>query len=230
MILCLETSTKNCSVAIINQNKVLASKSESADQYIHSEKLHLFIQEVLGSAGLKPKDLKAVAVGKGPGSYTGLRIGVSAAKGFCYSLNIPLLSADGPEILTQHFLNSNTALDADDLLFPMIDARRMEVYCAAHNNLGERVQAISARVINEDFPDDFPGKTLHLFGDGADKLQSLFRGNDRVKIYEGHLPEAPALGALAEVKLKKEQLEDVAYFEPFYLKNFKAIKAKNPFA
>lgn len=215
-------------MALVHQGKILASISQASDQYIHSEKLHSFIQQALQEAGLKPKDLQAVAVGKGPGSYTGLRIGVSAAKGICFSLNIPLLSADGLKILVRQFLQNHT-LGGNDLVLPMIDARRMEVYYSVHNHKGMRLQEIEAAVVDEDFCAKWPGKTLHFIGDGAEKLSGLFNKVERVNIHQYPFPEAAYLAQLAEEKLQEHAEEDVAYFEPFYLKNFKAIKPKNPF-
>ena len=216
-------------MALVHQAKVIGSISQSSDQYIHSEKLHSFIQQVLHDAGLKPNELQAIAVGKGPGSYTGLRIGVSAAKGLCFSLNIPLLSADGMQILVRQFLQRGK-LGVNDLIFPMIDARRMEVYYSVHNHEGMRLQDIKAAVVEDDFYAAWPGKTLHFIGDGAAKLSELFAPVERVHIHEQHFPEASYLAQLAEEKLQAHTVEDVAYFEPFYLKNFKAIKPKNPFA
>lgn len=224
LILNLETSTKNCSVAIGDENAILALKELSNDQYIHSEKLHIFIQEALSEAGISLKDIEAVAVGKGPGSYTGLRIGVSAAKGFCYALSIPLISEDGLQILVSDFLAENE-VGENDLIIPMLDARRMEVYCSTHNVQGARLSEIEALVIDENSFSGIEAPRIHLIGDGSEKCREVLN-SDRFVFHLLQYPSAKALNALAQQKLATNQIENMAYFEPFYLKDFVAGKPK----
>src|SRR6056300_1884386 len=143
-ILHLETSTKQCSVALAFEGKLLKSRVLNLNSFSHSEKLHLFINEVLQEAGLTPKDLGAIAISKGPGSYTGLRIGVAAAKGMCYALDIPLIALDTLQILTQRAITEKPMY-----LIPMLDARRMEVYTAIYDNKGVLVKPTWAEVLEE---------------------------------------------------------------------------------
>lgn len=224
LILSLETATKNCSVSLSENGEVLGLVEESSDQYIHSEKLHLFIREVLEKAGRQPSDLQAVAVDKGPGSYTGLRIGVSAAKGLCYSLNIPMMSFDSLEVLVSAFTRDNKTCK-DDLIIPMLDARRMEVYCSVHDHSGKRLREIEARVIDAGSFDDLPAAKIHLIGDGAEKLKEVLP-QEHFLWHNLPYPSATAIAALSEDAFAQQKFEDVAYFEPFYLKDFVAGKPK----
>lgn len=224
LFLNLETSTRNCSVSVSDGDKLLALVEESSDKYIHSEKLHLFIQKALKEAGCKFADLEAVAVGKGPGSYTGLRIGVSAAKGLCYSLQIPMLSFDGLAILVRSFLKNNR-LSKADLIIPMLDARRMEVYCSVYNSHEERRGSVEAKVIDADSFRDLSAEKIHLVGDGAAKLRQVLT-SDRFIFHDLTYPTAADMPGLSAQAFAEEQFEDVAYFEPFYLKDFVAGKPK----
>jgi len=224
LILSIETSTKNCSVALAENGKVLSLKEETSDQYIHSEKLHVFIKECMAKAGRELKELSAVAVGKGPGSYTGLRIGVSAAKGLCYALGLPLISENGLAILTNDFLAKNT-LGENEIIMPMIDARRMEVYTAAFDGRGKALNSIEAMVIEEGtnlYPDF---SKIHLLGDGSEKCKAVL-ASDRYVFHNIEFPSAAALAAIAQAKFDNQDFEDMAYFEPFYLKDFIAGKPK----
>src|SRR5690606_31394285 len=154
-ILHIETSTKNCSVSISRNGEMLCLCEEYDDRYGHSEKLHQFVNWALEGAEISLKELDAVCVSKGPGSYTGLRIGVSAAKGFCFGLDIPLLSLNSLGILAQ------TQMDKDfDLIIPMIDARRMEVYTANFNGNGKMISGIEAKILNENSFQEFTGKKI----------------------------------------------------------------------
>ncbi len=224
LTLCIETSTKNCSVALSRDGEVLASKEQSDDQYIHSEKLHLFIREVLDAAGFKAADLDAVAVGKGPGSYTGLRIGISAAKGLCYTLQIPLLAIDGLSILAQDFIQRHHPAEGE-LILPMLDARRMEVYTALYDYRGNRQGEIEARILDESSFAELSSTAIHLIGDGATKAKTVLT-DDRFQWHELPFPSAKTLARLVPAKLQNKEWEDVAYFEPFYLKDFVAGKPK----
>lgn len=220
----LETSTHNCSVALHRQGQLLAHREEAGAQYIHSEKLHLFIHEVMQEAQATYRQLQAVAVGSGPGSYTGLRIGVSAAKGLAYTLHIPLLSATGPSILASAFRQMAPPPHEEYLLAPMLDARRMEVYTALYTPSGKRMTPITAEILGENTFRDFADSPIYILGDGRQKALQLQQPNwhDGAITY----PSARHLGIRAYEKFCREQFEDVAYFEPFYLKSFKAGKPK----
>jgi len=225
LILALETSTKNCSVALIDGAELKVLKEAHSDQYIHSEKLHLFIEDALAEAECKPSDLTAIAVGAGPGSYTGLRIGVTSAKALAYSLAIPLISARGPELLVAEALKQFD-FPKQAILHPMIDARRMEVYTADYNLLGQAAHEIEARIIDEDSYGE-PGEHF-FFGDGAAKFKSVLKGEQH-HFLDLELPSAAHFCHLLNAKIEHKDFEDVAYFEPFYLKEFQAIKPKSVF-
>ena len=225
MILALETSTKNCSVALLEGQELKVLIEAQSDQYIHSEKLHLFIEEALKQAQIGPQDLEAVAVGSGPGSYTGLRIGVSTAKALAYSLNIPLLSAKGPELLLAAVLYEHD-LPPQAKLHPMIDARRMEVYTMTYNSDTGKSSEIEAKVIDADaYSEEGPH---YYFGDGAPKLKDLMAGEQHHFI-DLEWPSAAHFKYLLRQKIDQKDFEDIAYFEPFYLKAFQAIKPKSLF-
>jgi len=215
LILNIETSTKVCSVSLGLDGELLAVKEESSDKYIHSEKLNVFIKDLFTQVDYQLKDLAAVCVSKGPGSYTGLRIGISSAKGFCYALDIPLISIDSVSVLACGYLNNNV-IDANTILMPMIDARRMEVYTAAFNNKAEMKTPISAEVIDVAFFD--ANKEIILIGDGAEKCNAVIPANVRI---ENHLSSSKGMINLSYLKFSKKEFEDVAYVEPFYLKSFK---------
>jgi tRNA threonylcarbamoyladenosine biosynthesis protein TsaB len=215
LILNIETSTKVCSVSLGLDGELIASKEDSSDKYIHSEKLNVFIEELFTQVDYQLKDLVAVCVSKGPGSYTGLRIGISSAKGFCYALGIPLISIDSLSVLASDYLNNNV-VDANTILMPMIDARRMEVYTAEFNNKAEMLSSISAEVVDAEFFDDT--KEIILIGDGAEKCNAVIPANVRI---EKHLSSAQGMTNLSYLKFSRKEFEDVAYFEPFYLKSFK---------
>ena len=224
LILNLETSTRNCSVALSEGGKVLALVEESSDQYIHSEKLHMFIQKCLEESGRKLADLDAVAVGKGPGSYTGLRIGVSAAKGFCYALGIPLISENGLTILVRDFMGKHEVKEGE-VMIPMIDARRMEVYSTTFGRDGKMNGDIEALIMDENTHLAPDASKVYLMGDGSSKCAEVLN-NPRYEFCDLVFPSATALAEIAEKKFVAQDFEDVAYFEPFYLKDFVAGKPK----
>jgi len=215
LLLNIETSTKVCSVSLALNGEVLASKEESSEKYIHSEKLDVFIEELFTQVDYQLKDLAAICVSKGPGSYTGLRIGVSCAKGFCYALDIPLISIDSLSVLARGYLNDNL-INANTILMPMIDARRMEVYTAVFNHKAEIQTSISAEVIDAEFFNT--NKEIILIGDGAKKFNSVIPSNVRI---ENHLSSSKGMASLSYLKFSKKEFEDVAYFEPYYLKSFR---------
>jgi tRNA threonylcarbamoyladenosine biosynthesis protein TsaB len=211
-ILHLETATKVCSVALSNSGETLAIKSICEDGYAHGENLTLLIQELLKEARITIKDLNAVSVSSGPGSYTGLRIGVSTAKGICFALNIPLISIDS--LLSLAELGRVKYPNA--VLCPCIDARRMEIYNAFYNNL-ICLKPISADIIEEDSYLSF--EPFIYFGDGAPKLEDCWK-NRNVTLDPTIVSCASGQAKIAYEKYKQQIVEDVAYFEPFYLKDF----------
>lgn len=219
-ILLIETSSKNCSVGLSVDGQLVHHLEMSSDGYIHAEKLHSFIQEVLQHSDTTMQQLDAVAVSKGPGSYTGLRIGVSAAKGLCFALNIPLIALDTTWMLAWHAKQEHP--QAAHFL-PMIDARRMEVYCALYDASLAMEGSIKAQIINEEFLSGFTLPSTVLVGDGAEKCKSLIIGNP---IILPALPSVTMMAAGATDFFRKRKFEDTAYFEPFYLKDFIAGKPK----
>ena len=223
LILNIETSTEVCSVTI-SRNGELLYKKETLEGLSHSELLTVFIEELLAENNLKLNQLDAVAVSKGPGSYTGLRIGVSVAKGLCYGLEIPLIAVNSLETMGIYTaLNSN-----ENMLFcPMIDARRMEVYTALYNSKGEELKPVSAEIIEEDFLADYlEDNKIMFFGNGAEKCKAQITHSNA--IFDGpKKTSAQFMQKLTQEKYNKKEFEDVAYFEPFYLKNFIATIPKN---
>jgi tRNA threonylcarbamoyladenosine biosynthesis protein TsaB len=221
-ILHLETSTKHCSVALSFEGELKASRVLLSDSFSHSEKLHLFISEVLDEAELKPEKLNAIAVSKGPGSYTGLRIGVAAAKGLCFALDLPLIALNSLEVLVQSVSGQNT-----EFVIPMLDARRMEVYTALFDGNRNWKHQTSALVLTENsFKDLVEQKKVFILGDGAKKFQEL---NPKIRAQfstENNYPNANDMVELAWQKYKAKDFESLAYFEPFYLKDFQTTPPK----
>jgi tRNA threonylcarbamoyladenosine biosynthesis protein TsaB len=222
LILGLETSTKICSVAISKGDKLLALKEEGGE-YSHSEKLTVFIQNVLKEAGLNLDEIDAIAVSKGPGSYTGLRIGVSVAKGLCYALNKPLISVDTLQAMALGVSKQQES----DLYCSMIDARRMEVYTALFDINNNVVEPVSAKIIDENsFSENLKENKVLFYGDGADKCKEVLSTNSKAIFSEKGLPSAQYINRIALEKFNKKDFEDVAYFEPYYLKDFIATTPK----
>ena len=225
MILCLETATPVCSVALNDGCCTLALR-ETERQNAHSEKITNFIREVMEVANIDYRQLDAVAVSQGPGSYTGLRIGVSTAKGICYAADLPLMAIDTLEAMAYGMkMKLGSQIADNDLLIPMIDARRMEVYASVFDAQMNRINDTAALVIDEHSFDDLClDHHLWLFGDGAPKLSKLFENQPNINIINGFRPSAAYMLPLAEKALKEQKFVDVAYFEPFYLKDFIAGK------
>lgn len=216
-ILNIDTSTTLCSVAISKNGEIVCSK-EINEGYSHTENLHVFINDLLIQEKLMPSKLSAVAIGSGPGSYTGLRIGVSAAKGLAFALNIPLIAINSLQIMVQSVIEKTSI---NTLLCPMLDARRMEVYCAIFDKNLSFVKDTSAQMITEENLDFFKtGKEICFFGDGMQKCQSILENIPGSSFIENIYPSAKALSALSFKKFTEKQFENVAYFEPFYLKDF----------
>ncbi|OAD90554.1 tRNA N6-adenosine(37)-N6-threonylcarbamoyltransferase complex dimerization subunit TsaB [Aequorivita soesokkakensis] len=214
IILCIETSTTNCSVAIAVDGEIKAIREENNKQYSHAEKLHVFIEQVLNDANLDKSRLNAVAVSKGPGSYTGLRIGVSAAKGLCFALDIPLISTFTLQVLVQQ------AVCEDCYIIPLLDARRMEVYSAVFNSGKKQIRETKAEILDENSFSDYLNERKTIFiGDGSNKFESLCKHENAV-FHKDAIPSSADMAAMAEAKYKISDFENVAYFEPFYLKEF----------
>ncbi len=219
-ILHIDSTTKVCSIALSKDDRLIQLVELDSDGLAHSEKLHLFIEECLEKVNIKPSDLDAISVSKGPGSYTGLRIGVSAAKGLCYGLNIPLIAIDTLTAMADSVVHN---VQKDAVLIPMIDARRIEVFCSIHHQ-GKEIKTVHSRVLNEEPFDELDSENVYYFGDGAEKAQDYLNPS---WIY---LPEpktsAKNLIPIAWQKFTKKDFENAAYFEPSYHKDFQAGKPK----
>lgn len=222
-ILLIETSTSVCSVALAVNGEVKAFK-ELDERNIHAGNVTLYIEDVMAESGLEFGLLDAVAVSRGPGSYTGLRIGVSVAKGLCFALDKPLIAVGTLDSLLRGILK-NQEFDAGSVLVPMIDARRMEVYSAVYTPEMDLLEPIDARIIDDHSFDHYAEKEIVLFGDGAAKFKDLFAHNPRVKFPVIH-SSARYMADIADQKYLASDFENLAYFEPFYLKEFVANKPK----
>lgn len=226
MILCLETATPVCSVALNDGNRCLALR-ECVGQNAHSEKITIFIKKVLDEVGIGYEQLDAVAVSQGPGSYTGLRIGVSTAKGVCYAADRKLMAIDTLHAMACGIKERlGDQIQPNDLLIPMIDARRMEVYASIFDANLNKVEDTAALIIDENSFSELvvEGRRFWLCGDGAPKLKAVFANRPEIQIVEDFNPSAAFMAVLADQQLKCGKFVDVAYFEPFYLKDFIAGK------
>lgn len=222
LILSIETSTLNCSVSLSENGTEISKAAFQAEKYSHAEKLSPLIAECMQSAGLELKDLDAVAVCKGPGSYTGLRIGVSTAKGLCYGLEIPLLAMDSTEVLSQIVWQK---YDTEERCVALLDARRMEVYSAQFSREGGKKSETEAIIIDENSFSELHGSSVVFVGDAADKCSAVL--NDPQWIFDQCFPNASTMAKEVDRKFHKSEFEDVAYFEPYYLKDFIAGKPKD---
>ena len=262
MILYIETSTQVCSAGLSHDGKWLALREDRSRDYSHSALLTVFMEEVLKEAAVNANEVDAVAVSRGPGSYTGLRIGVSAAKGFCYALDIPLIAVDTLKALTANLIGSDSSdsaatppdpgttatdpgttpscsaatsgsqkdpalTDGPDILYcPMIDARRMEVYYALFSPGLKEVKPTAAEVITADtFGELLEKHRIVFFGDGAEKCRQLIDSPNAL-FFPDILPSVKGMLSLAEDQFRRRDFVDVAYFEPYYLKDFVAGKPK----
>ena len=222
MLLCIETSGKNCSVALFEGLQLVSIREVHTEQFSHSENLHVFIEQVLKESNLQPKAIKAIAISAGPGSYTGLRIGVATAKGLCYGWDIPLIALPTLRILAEQVTYEFTDIE---YIIPMIDARRMEVFTSVYSHdfspiLGER-----AEILTESTFDTYlnKGKTIFL-GDGITKFQAICK-HKNAYFWQNKFPSAKQMGRLALEKYQAQAFEDIAYFEPFYLKEVYLVKS-----
>lgn len=223
LILLIETATTTCSVALSENGNIIAVK-EVNERNVHASHITLFIQEVMQQAGRQFTDLNAVAISKGPGSYTGLRIGVSSAKGLCYALDIPLIGVDTVEAMASGLL-SQQLMPQEGLLIPMIDARRMEVYTGIFDKDLTPIEPVSAKIVDEGSFVEYADRELYLFGDGADKFKEVFAAYRNIHFVD-FSNSATNLNELALSKYLNDEKENLAYFEPFYLKDFLVTKSR----
>jgi len=232
-LLHIETATRVCSVALSENDRLIALRENDTEAYSHSSLLTVYMEAVMKEAGISAGSLDAVAVSMGPGSYTGLRIGVSAAKGLCYGLDLPLIAVDTLEAMTYYCreqVSKHPAIlpvEAKEIIYcPMIDARRMEVYtCLFDSGLG-RIRDIEAVIVDADSFSDLPtNKTMLFFGDGAEKCKNIISRTPSFFL-DGITTSASGLTAPVYKKFLQKDFVDTAYFEPFYLKDFVAGKPK----
>ena len=229
-LLSIDTSTSICSVALHQDGKLLAEADLHLEKS-HSGSLNLLIEQLLAHCELEMSSLSAVTVSAGPGSYTGLRIGMSTAKGLCYALDIPLIGVSSLDAMAMQ-VNQYIVNDGNYLLVPMIDARRMEVFYKSVDKTLEEISPLSNLILEEASFDeqlkDF--ETVYLLGNGADKAEELYADSGNLKIIKGVTPKAKYLGKLAYQKFLAEEFESLAYFEPSYGKEFYSpVSKKKPF-
>ncbi len=215
VLLNVETATKNCSVSLSVDGTQVGMKEIAEENFSHAEKLHVFIEELLKENGFSMKDLSAIAVSQGPGSYTGLRIGVSSVKGLCYGLNIPMIAIDTLQIIAKQLQVRS------GWIIPMIDARRMEVFCATFSHDWDLVKPIEAKVIDEASFSELKGDMpVYFIGDGAMKCAPVLTAANFHFCETIVYPSAKEMVALSYEKYQAKDFVDVAYFEPYYLKDF----------
>jgi len=225
LILSLETSTTICSAALHRDGKLLIAEELLTPQSASSQ-LSPLIDQLLTTAKVTPKDLAAVAVASGPGSYTGLRIGVATAKGICFGLNVPLIAINTLEVMAAQVAKSFQESTEDILLCPMLDARRMEVYCLVSDPRLNEVEPTQAKVIDaESFANRLAQRTVYFFGNGADKCKNVINHPNARFLNDLH-PTAKQLGVMAFHKFEKGEFENLSSFEPHYLKEFMVKKPK----
>ncbi|HSP41213.1 MAG TPA: tRNA (adenosine(37)-N6)-threonylcarbamoyltransferase complex dimerization subunit type 1 TsaB [Gillisia sp.] len=214
-ILCIETATTNCSISLGVDGKLKSLKEENDLNYSHSERLHVLINDILEESGIKLSELDAIAISKGPGSYTGLRIGVSAAKGLCFSLDIPLISV--PTLTSLAY-----KVNDPGYIVTMLDARRMEVYSAVFDQDKIQVEETTAVILdNQSYLSLLNNGKVNFIGSGVEKFRNIC-DHPNARFIENELPSSGEMINLATQKYQNRQFEDVAYFEPYYLKDFMA--------
>ena len=228
MLLCIETSSVNCSVSLFNKGRLIACR-EASRGYSHAEKLHPFIQEILEESGIKTKEIQGIVLGAGPGSFTGLRIGSAASKGLCFALNIPLITIPSLKNMAMSVRSNADQLNLDQkfVLCPMIDARRMEVYCAQFDQDLNQISEAKPLILDEStFSDQLSKEKIVFFGDGMNKMKGFYENHSNAVFVEEILPTSKVMAEMAEKKFLEKDFEDVAYYEPFYLKGFQATTPK----
>lgn len=213
-ILHIETSAKRCSVAISKNNTLAGSEGITSEEYVHAEMLHVLVGDLLTNLNLQMSDLNAVSVSRGPGSYTGLRIGVSAAKGYCYTLGIPLISVDTTSVIAHH---ASTLSPESTRIIAMIDARRMEVYCGIFEKQGKRISHDQAIIVDEKFMAEYDQADTVFAGDGAGKVNLLNARNAAVHCFT---PSAEMMVNNVWERFHEATFENIASFEPYYLKDY----------
>ena len=225
-ILNIETSTTMCSVSLAADGVALVSRSIN-EGYSHAEKLAPFVDEVLKESGLKPNQVDAIAVSQGPGSYTGLRIGVSLAKGLTYSLDKPLISVPTLQIMCLHpEVKKQVNHHKDFVLCPMLDARRMEVYTGVYDIGLKTIQEVQPMILDEhSFSDLLSKEGVLFFGNGSPKFKEIL-SKDSAYFLDDVWPCASDMVMLSQMKFDSNAFENVAYFEPFYLKEFQGTTPK----
>lgn len=230
VLLLIETATPVCSIAVTKDRQLLALK-ESHEVNTHSSQITILIQDALQEANISLEQIDAVAISKGPGSYTGLRIGTSTAKGLCYALDKPLIAISTLHAMANgakdHLINSNNKCDKPLLLCPMIDARRMEVYTALFDNTLKEIKKTSAMVIDESsFRPHLDQHCMLFFGNGADKCMEIFKDEKNAIFLKNYQASSKFMMSLTEEAFLNKDFEDLAYYEPYYLKDFIAGKPK----
>lgn len=224
--LCIETSTTNCSVGLF-QDEVLQDLQEVNNGYSHGELLAQMVKDVLAQNKMSVIDLQAVGVGLGPGSYTGLRIGVALAKGLCFNTSTKLIAVDSLQNMAQQVIENNQLVKDGSVLLSALDARRDEVYINTYNSDARATGDIVAMVIGEEsFSDINSSSGIYAFGSGAEKLVRLSKKGKEMHFLENIFPSAKGMGKIIHTKYNNAQFEDIAYFEPLYLKEFIAGKPR----
>lgn len=226
-LLAIETATKVCSIALFKDHNLVAIREENLD-YSHAENIAVFADAVLNEGKIRYADLDAVAISKGPGSYTGLRIGVAFAKGLCFSLSIPLISLETLKAMAWGAMNRMEGETRNDKVYfcPMIDARRKEVYTAVFDSALKQVEPTTAKILEDGlFEKWMDNHYFVIFGDGAEKSLSILK-HENLHYLKDFFPSALNMGSLAYEKFQTNECENLAYFEPFYLKEFIALKGK----
>ena len=221
-ILNIETSTTRCSVCLSKKEKPLFIKELDSKNHTHSENLHLFIEQLLNNHSISIKDIIAIAVSKGPGSYTGLRIGTATAKGFCFALNIPLIAINTLQVLAAAYTPQKK-----EIIISTLDARREEVYALVLNHKKEIIDSTRSIIINNGSFSHFTKKNkVVIIGNGLKKIKNITQNPNFIYIENILLPSAKNMSKISYLSFKKKNFEDLAYFEPFYLKEFKISTAK----
>ena len=221
-LLHLETATTHCSVALSQNGNLLHCIENNEADFRHSDHLHLFIEKLLSDTHLKANQLDGVVVSMGPGSYTGLRVGVSTAKGLCFANDIPLIAVNTLEVLVE-------AYDPlpNDILIPMLDARRMEVFALVMNSKREVIEPTHAEILTSSSFQKFQDQGRLVFlGTGTEKSKQILTGTNSLFLDELQLPSSKNMVSMGTKKFETQQFEDVAYFEPFYLKDFYTTATK----
>ncbi len=222
IILNIETATKNCSVSLAKNGRLMTFKELNDSSYSHGENLHVFIEDIIKEANIAFSDIEAIAVSKGPGSYTGLRIGVSSAKGLSFSLDKPLIAVD-----TLGSLARSVEIQENEIVIPLLDARRMEVYSAVFDAYYTKIRETKAEVIdNNSFQEYLKKGKVYFLGDGAEKCKEILTHKNAIFL-DGYFPSAKQMAEVSYEKYSQNDMEDVAYFEPFYLKDFLITTPKN---